>query len=173
MRRELQPRFDSPLPGWTSHADPFAMASGYVPADGVSRGRVGTPDILSMLALEEALEVWDGVDMAAVRAKSLALTDFFLRRVRAYVPDGRLRALTPAAHARRGSQVSLRVRGRARTRVMAALNAAASSATSAGRTCCASASRRSTPRSPTRSVPPARSGKPYGDTVTDDGGGAE
>ncbi|MGH3309960.1 MAG: kynureninase [Streptomyces sp.] len=107
VRRELQPRFDSPLPGWTSHADPFAMTPGYAPAEGATRGRVGTPDILSMLALEEALKVWDGVDIAAVRAKSLALTDFFLRRVRAYVPGDRLRPLTPQAHERRGSQVSL------------------------------------------------------------------
>jgi kynureninase len=111
VRRELQPRFETPLPGWTSHAAPFAMSSGYVPADGVSRARVGTPDILSMLALEEALKVWDGVDIAAVRAKSLALTDFFLRRVRAYVPDGRLRAITPEEHDRRGSQVSLMYEG--------------------------------------------------------------
>ncbi|MDF6020184.1 kynureninase [Streptomyces sp. JH34] len=99
--------FDSPLPGWTSHADPFAMASGYAPADGSVRGRVGTPDILSMLALEAALDVWDGVSVDAVRAKSLALTDFFLECVAAYVPEGRVTPVTPAAHAERGSQVSL------------------------------------------------------------------
>ncbi|HWM36211.1 MAG TPA: aminotransferase class V-fold PLP-dependent enzyme [Streptomyces sp.] len=107
VRRELQSRFDSPLPGWNSHTDPFAMSPGYVPAEGASRARVGTPDVLSMLALEEALKVWDGVDIAAVRVKSLALTDFFLGRVRAYVPGGRLTSLTPEAHERRGSQVSL------------------------------------------------------------------
>ncbi|MCH0539825.1 kynureninase [Streptomyces sp. MUM 203J] len=102
-----QARFDSPLPGWNSHADPFAMTSGYAAADGVLRGRVGTPDILSMLALESALDVWDGVDLADVRAKSLALTDFFLECVAAYVPSGALRSLTPAAHAERGSQAAL------------------------------------------------------------------
>ncbi|WP_326698350.1 kynureninase [Streptomyces sp. NBC_01754] len=103
-----QAAFDSPLPGWTSHADPFAMERGYIPAEGSGRGRVGTPDILSMLALEASLDVWEGVTMAAVRAKSLALTDFFLECVGAYVPEGRVTSLTPAAHARRGSQVSLR-----------------------------------------------------------------
>ncbi|CAL9464102.1 Kynureninase [Streptomyces sp. enrichment culture] len=108
VRRGLQPRFDSPLPGWHSHADPFGMSHEYEPADGAQRGRVGTPDILSMLALEEALKVWDGVDMAAVRAKSLALTDFFLRCVGSYVPAGRVESVTPAEHARRGSQIALR-----------------------------------------------------------------
>lgn len=108
VAREHQSRFDSPLPGWNSHADPFGMAPAYTPADGAVRGRVGTPDILSMLALEAALDVWDGVSTAAVRAKSLALTDFFLRCVEAYVPAGRVESVTPAAHERRGSQIALR-----------------------------------------------------------------
>lgn len=103
-----QEAFDSPLPGWTSHADPFAMTPGYAPADGSVRGRVGTPDILSMLALESALDVWDGVSVEAVRAKSLALTDFFLECVAAYAPEGRVASVTPVSHAERGSQVSLR-----------------------------------------------------------------
>ncbi|UXY21050.1 kynureninase [Streptomyces cynarae] len=108
VRRELQDRFDSPLPGWNSHAEPFGMRSDYEAAPGAVRGRVGTPDILSMLALEAALEVWDGVSIDAVRAKSLALTDFFLECVRAYVPPGTVDSLTPAAHGERGSQIALR-----------------------------------------------------------------
>lgn len=113
VRAALQERFETPLPGWNSHADPFAMAAAYEPAAGATRGRVGTPEILSMAALEEALRVWDGVRIEDVRAKSLALTDFFLRCVEAY--SGRrdgggavsVRPLTPAEHARRGSQVAL------------------------------------------------------------------
>ncbi|MEU9588479.1 kynureninase [Streptomyces sp. NPDC048219] len=108
VRRDHQDRFDSPLPGWNSHAEPFGMRPAYAPAPGAVRGRVGTPDILSMLALEAALDVWDGVSVEAVRAKSLALTDFFLRCVGEYVPEGRVESVTPAAHAERGSQVALR-----------------------------------------------------------------
>ncbi|WP_330458976.1 kynureninase [Streptomyces sp. NBC_00820] len=108
VREELQDRFDSPLPGWNSHAEPFGMSPDYAPAPGAPRGRVGTPDILSMLALEASLEVWDGVSIDAVRAKSLALTDFFLECVEARTEPGRLECLTPREHARRGSQVALR-----------------------------------------------------------------
>lgn len=108
VRQDVQDRFDSPLPGWNSHADPFGMRPDFEPAAGALRGRVGTPDILSMLALEAALEVWEDVDVAAVRAKSLALTDFFLECVTSYVPDGLVESLTPAAHGERGSQVALR-----------------------------------------------------------------
>ncbi|WP_329287325.1 kynureninase [Streptomyces sp. NBC_00691] len=102
-----QAAFDSPLPGWNSHTDPFAMTPGYQAAEGAVRGRVGTPDILSMLALEAALDVWDGVAIEDVRAKSLALTDFFLECVRAYVPEGRVTSVTPEAHEERGSQTAL------------------------------------------------------------------
>ena len=102
-----QAAFDSPLPGWNSHTDPFAMTPGYEAAEGALKGRVGTPDILSMLALESALDVWDGVAIEDVRAKSLALTDFFLECVRAYVPEGRVTPVTPGAHAERGSQAAL------------------------------------------------------------------
>lgn len=108
IRAGLQDRFDSPLPGWNSHTEPFAMSSSYEPAPGALRGRVGTPDVLSMLALEAALDVWDGVSIDSVRAKSLALTDFFLECVSAYVPEGRVESVTPSAHAERGSQVALR-----------------------------------------------------------------
>ncbi|MFJ9087645.1 kynureninase [Streptomyces sp. NPDC102384] len=110
VRREHQAAFDSPLPGWNSHAEPFGMRSEYEAADGVVRGRVGTPDILSMLALEAALEVWARPDVSvdAVRAKSLALTDFFVECVEAYVPGGRVEVVTPGAHGERGSQVALR-----------------------------------------------------------------
>ncbi|MER5974158.1 aminotransferase class V-fold PLP-dependent enzyme [Streptomyces sp. NPDC002055] len=108
VRRDLQPGFDSPLPGWNSHADPFGMESAYTPADGSARGRVGTPDILSMLALEEALTVWDGVSVEAVREKSLALTDFFLECVAHHAPPGTVESVTPAAHPERGSQIALR-----------------------------------------------------------------
>ncbi|EPH46354.1 kynureninase [Streptomyces aurantiacus] len=108
VRKEHQPRFDSPLPGWNSHAEPFGMRAEYKPADDAVRGRVGTPDILSLLAFDAALNVWEGVSAAAVRAKSLALTDFFLECVAAYVPEGRVESITPAAHAERGSQIALR-----------------------------------------------------------------
>ncbi|MEU5977520.1 kynureninase [Streptomyces sp. NPDC047315] len=106
-----QAAFDSPLPGWNSHADPFAMTRDYAAVDGARRGRVGTPDILSMLALEAALDVWEGVTIEDVRAKSLALTDFFLECVAEYgagVSVSPVTSVTPAEHAARGSQVALR-----------------------------------------------------------------
>ncbi|MEU0227196.1 aminotransferase class V-fold PLP-dependent enzyme [Streptomyces sp. NPDC006284] len=98
----------TPLPGWTGHADPFGLADEYAPASGIARARIGTPPILSLLALEAALTAFDGVDLTQVRAKSLSLTDYFLRCVdELLVPLG-FTSVTPAEAGRRGSQVSLR-----------------------------------------------------------------
>jgi kynureninase len=87
------------------------MEAAYRAAEGSPRGRVGTPDILSLLALDAALDVWDGVAIETVRAKSLALTDFFLECVAAYVPEGLVESVTPVAHEQRGSQIALRCAG--------------------------------------------------------------
>ncbi|WUT95006.1 aminotransferase class V-fold PLP-dependent enzyme [Streptomyces pseudovenezuelae] len=45
------PTLETPLPGWTGHADSFALADSYTPAPGLARARIGTPPILSLLAL--------------------------------------------------------------------------------------------------------------------------
>ncbi|AHH96719.1 kynureninase [Kutzneria albida] len=105
VRPDLLPELDQPLTGWCSHADPFGMEPRYRPAPGIARARAGTPEIISLLTLDAALDAWDGVDIAQVRQKSLALTEFFVRCVDELVP-GRVRSVTPADESR-GSQVSL------------------------------------------------------------------
>ena len=101
-----QDAFDQPLTGWFGHARPFEMARDFVPAPGIDRVRVGTPPMLSVLALEAALEAFDGLSMSDVRTQSVSLTSTFLEALTALDLD--LTVATPAAADRRGSQVSLR-----------------------------------------------------------------
>ncbi|QMU67451.1 kynureninase [Streptacidiphilus sp. P02-A3a] len=93
-----------PLTGWFGHAAPFAFEPDYRPAEGVGRFLTGTPPLLSFAGLEAALDVWDDVDLDALRAKSLSLSTLFLELT---APLG-LEPVTPAAPEQRGSQVSLR-----------------------------------------------------------------
>ncbi|MFC1415387.1 kynureninase [Streptacidiphilus cavernicola] len=97
-------RAEQPLTGWFGHADPFAFEPGYRPAPGIGRFLTGTPPLLSLAGLAAALDLWQDVDLGALRAKSLALTSLFLQLTE---PLG-LPSLTPAEPSERGSQVSLR-----------------------------------------------------------------
>ena len=108
---------DPPLTGWTSHARPFAMAEAWEPLPDAGRLRVGTPSVLAMLALDAALDEFDDLPMAAVRARSLALGDAFLDALGAGAD-----VVTPREHDRRGGHVALRVADAARARTALAAN---------------------------------------------------
>ena len=96
---------DLPLTGWQGHSAPFELSPTYRPAAGAERARIGTPPVLSMQALDAALDVFDGVSMDDVRAKSLALTGLAITRADALG----VATLTPREPDRRGSQVALRL----------------------------------------------------------------
>ncbi|MBX3652817.1 MAG: kynureninase [Ramlibacter sp.] len=104
-------RFWQPLAGWWGHAAPFEFTPGYRPATGISRYLCGTQPILSMTALECGLDTLLAAaplgGMAALRAKSLALTDLFMALVEARCGGHGLALVTPRDAARRGSQVCL------------------------------------------------------------------
>ncbi|MFC7488635.1 kynureninase [Knoellia sp. CPCC 206453] len=97
--------FTNPILGWNGHASPFTMSPDHVPADGITRARVGTPPVLGIAALEGALTAYDGLNVVDVRRRSLSLTGFFVECLDALGVD--LPVVTPSDGAR-GSQVSLR-----------------------------------------------------------------
>ncbi|MEL6466946.1 MAG: kynureninase [Pseudomonadota bacterium] len=103
-RADLADRVDPALAGWLGHDAPFAFDLDYRPAPGIERMRVGTPPVIQLASLEAALEVWEGIDMSALRATSVALQEVFIREVEARVPD--LTLASPREAAQRGSQVS-------------------------------------------------------------------
>jgi kynureninase len=100
-----------PLSGWLGHAQPFAFAPHYQPASGIQRFICGTPPVLSMAALECGVETvlaaGDRGGMVAIRSKSLALTDLFMRLVDERCADCGFTIVTPREPVQRGSQVSI------------------------------------------------------------------
>ncbi len=94
------------LQGWMGHDAPFAFDPDYRPAAGVERMRVGTPPVIALAALDAAMDVWDDVSLADLRARSIVLTQAFIAGVEASCREVTLNS--PRDPALRGSQVSFR-----------------------------------------------------------------
>ncbi len=100
-----------PLSGWWGHSAPFAFTPDYQPAAGINRYLCGTQPVLNMTALDCGLDTVLAAEalggMAALRKKSLALTDLFVKLVEERCAGYGLGLATPREHAQRGSQVCL------------------------------------------------------------------
>ncbi|WP_299937456.1 kynureninase [uncultured Pelagimonas sp.] len=104
VRPDIVDTIKPALSGWLGHDAPFAMELDYRPAMSTERMRVGTPPILQLAVLQDALEAWDGVAMEDLRAASIALSETFIREVEARCPT--LTLASPRDPHQRGSQVS-------------------------------------------------------------------
>ena len=104
VRPDLAATVKPALSGWLGHKAPFAFEPTYTPAVDIERMRVGTPPVIQLAALEEALKIWDSVKIADVRAASIALSELFISEVEKSCPE--LKLISPRDSAVRGSQVS-------------------------------------------------------------------
>jgi kynureninase len=107
VRTDLQNRLRQPIQGWMGAAEPFTMAERYTPSDGIRRFLSGTPSIMAMLGTQDMLALIERAGLEAIRAKSVALTDFALE-----ISDRLLDPLgvdvgSPRDPAVRGSHVTL------------------------------------------------------------------
>ena len=104
-------RFWQPLSGWMGHAAPFTFQAGYDPAPGIGRFLCGTPAVLSLTALECGVDTLHAADalggMAALREKSIALTETFIALVDSRCAELGFAVASPRDARARGSQVSL------------------------------------------------------------------
>jgi kynureninase len=94
------------LVGWWGHAHPFAFDLNWTPASGIARQQCGTQGILSLVALDAAMDIWQSVDMQALYTKSKSLCSFFMARVEECCAHYGLRRAGPGNMTERGSHVS-------------------------------------------------------------------
>jgi kynureninase len=96
-----------PLTGWFGHKAPFDFRDEYEPTDGIKRMLVGTTGVLAASSLDSALDAWEGVDLAAVRQKSSAMTSMFITLAKDRLEPFGVSLVSPQNPDERGSHVSL------------------------------------------------------------------
>ncbi len=113
VRNAALPRFggwwgNDPATRFRMHLEPE-----FKPVASADAWQVSNPPIFSLAPVLASLEIFDEAGMTALRAKSLALTDF-LRGLIDQLPSDRYTVITPRDPAQRGSQISLLVLQRPR-----------------------------------------------------------
>jgi kynureninase len=107
VRADLQKRIRQPIQGWMGSAEPFAMAEHYTPSDGIRRFLSGTPSIIGMLAMQDMLALIEQAGLEAIRAKSVALTEFAIQVSDQLLGPLGVQVGSPRDSAVRGSHVTL------------------------------------------------------------------
>lgn len=108
VNENLQAQTSSPIWGWWGQTSPFAFGLDYSPAPGATRFLVGTQPMLSLLALEPALNPILEAGMGAIRRKSMLLTDYMIGLTDEVLTPLGFVLGTPRNPKMRGSHVSLR-----------------------------------------------------------------
>ncbi|MCH8500754.1 MAG: kynureninase [Aliidiomarina sp.] len=95
-----------PLYGWLGHAAPFAFAVDYAPAQGIRQFLTGTPPVLSLVAVDAALDLFADVSMHDVRNKSIGLANYWLECMDKHHLLAEMPSISPAHAEERGSQLA-------------------------------------------------------------------
>ncbi|HEY7045110.1 MAG TPA: kynureninase [Nocardioidaceae bacterium] len=109
VRTDLQPRLSQPIWGWWSRAEMFDMAQGYQPYADMRSWLVGTPSVLSLVAIEPSVRLILDAGMDALRAKSLLLTAYAVDLFDSWLAPLGAGLASPREPERRGSHVTVTV----------------------------------------------------------------
>ncbi len=108
VRKDLQEKLNSPIWGWFGENNPFEFGLDYRPAQGMRKFLAGTPPILSLTAIEPAVDMLNEAGMDKVREKSLSLSNYLIALFYEVLQPLGYRLGTPTDPGYRGSHVSLK-----------------------------------------------------------------
>jgi kynureninase len=108
VRMNLQEQVSQPIWGWLGRVDAFEMEPGYEPAAGIRRIISGTPPIIAMIPVRAGVELVAEVGIEAIRAKSIALTEFAIEVVDSWPAELQVTIGSPRDSASRGGHVTIR-----------------------------------------------------------------
>lgn len=97
----------SPIQGWFGHANPFDFTSAFEAAKGIEKFNAGTPQILSLSALEIGLDITLDAGIRPIREKSELLGNYLIEKIQSeLIPIG-FKLESPEGHENRGSHVTI------------------------------------------------------------------
>jgi kynureninase len=107
VRPELLPEISQPIWGWLGRRDPFEMDQGYEGAGDVRRLLSGTPPVLGLAALDEAVAIVERAGLERIRAKGIALTELAVALVDQELAPFGVTVASPRDFRCRGAHLSI------------------------------------------------------------------
>jgi kynureninase len=108
VRRELGRDLQPPIQGWFAQRDQFEMGPRFERREGIAGWLVGTPGILGLAAAEAGIALTAEAGIEAIRAKGVALTDYAIELLDAWLAPLGCSLGSPRDPSRRGAHVAIR-----------------------------------------------------------------
>lgn len=105
--QSLQNELKNPIQGWFGHAKPFDFSPSYRAANGIHRFASGTPQILSLAAMEAGIDITLEAGIKPIRKKSIQQTDYLISTFQEELKPYGFELFSPQESTRRGSHISL------------------------------------------------------------------
>jgi kynureninase len=107
VRAEHQGQLRQPIWGWLGRSDPFAMAHGYEPGEGIAAMLSGTPPVLALTAVAAGVELVIEAGITAIRDKGIALGEYAIALSDEWLAPRGVALGSPRNGVRRGAHVAL------------------------------------------------------------------
>ncbi|MCF8262602.1 MAG: kynureninase [Melioribacteraceae bacterium] len=107
VNKDLIEKCDSPIWGWFGEKSPFEFNLNYKPSESINKFLVGTPQVLSLSAIEPAVEILVDAGIEEIRKKNLGLSDLFVRLVKEELDGFGFQIVSPLEKNKRGSHISI------------------------------------------------------------------
>lgn len=108
VRRDLQEQLIQPMWGWFASRSPFEFDLAFQPGTGIKRFQVGTPPVLSMKAIDPALDLLLEAGIDRLRAKSVRQCEYLIYLAEQWLYKLGFELGSPRQSDQRGSHVSLK-----------------------------------------------------------------
>ena len=107
VEKALLNQLENPIAGWFGHARPFDFSPHFQAATTIQKMAIGTPSILSLVALEKGVEITLEAGIEAIRQKSREQTQFLFDLLRTKVEPQGIKIESPSDPQYRGSHISI------------------------------------------------------------------
>lgn len=108
VRKDLQEKLQQPIWGWFGEHNPFEFGLQYRPAEGIRKFLAGTPPMLSLSAIEPAVDILLNAKMKNIRTKSVEQINYFIDLFEQELAPLGYKLGTPKNAKKRGSHISLK-----------------------------------------------------------------